>query len=164
MDKLDLAFFGRIGIAAITVALVVVVISNRESWMPIAQSLMSRAARGARRVAGMDLVSILVSRYGMDAAGMDDPEDNGSDIDAVKVGMPTFKRDLSDAEWIAWMAVARGKDRKYRFSANTIFAAIGGDRNAVLATIKELRSVPPPASFRQPDGSTAPATYPVTKG
>jgi hypothetical protein len=98
----------------------------------------------------------------MDAGGMDDAPEGAPDIDAVKVGMPTFKRDLTDAEWIAWMAVARGKDRRYRFSANTIHAAIGGDRNAVLATIKELRAVPPSAEFRQPDGSTAPASHPIT--
>jgi len=50
----------------------------------------------------------------------------------------------------------------YCYSANEIVRTVGGDRNAVLATIKELRAVPPSAEFRQPDGSTAPARYPVT--
>jgi len=77
--------------------------------------------------------------------------------------MLPFRRDMTDAEWIAWMAVARGKDKKHRFSANAIHAAVGGDRNSVLAMIKELRDVPPPAEYRQPDGTTAPAAHPVTR-
>lgn len=82
------------------------------------------------------------------------------DMDAKK----PFSRDITANEWIVWMSVARGDEgKRYRFSANQIHAAVGGDRNTVLATIKEIRGGPPTPEFRQPDGSTAPAEYPITK-
>lgn len=126
-------------------------------------ALMSNWLPTDRRADGMNPVSIPVSRYGMGVDGMDDPDPPAPDIDAVNASMLPFKRDITDTEWIAWMAVARGKDKKYRFSANAIHAAVGGDRNSVLATIKELRAIPPPAQFRQEDGTTAPAAHPVSR-
>jgi hypothetical protein len=163
VEQYTLANFLFILEGCIATAIAIVLVTNRESWGPIVLLFMSRTAAAARRAAGMDLVSIPVFRYGMDAGGMDDAPERAPDIDAANIDMRPFRRDLTDSEWIVWMAVARGKDRKYRFSANAIHAAIGGDRNAVLATIKELRAVPPPALFRQDDGSTAPAAYPVTR-
>ena len=135
----------------------------RAAWV------MWRQERAARRRAGMISGTISVSRYGMDADGMPppappapSPEPPAPDIDALNPGIPQFDRDMTESEWIVYMAVARGKDKKYRFSANAIHTAIGGDRNAVLATIKELRSVAPPAEYMQPDGTRAAATHPVT--
>jgi hypothetical protein len=81
-----------------------------------------------------------------------------ADIDAET----PFNRDITDGEWIVRMACARGPDKKYRFSANAIHAAIGGDRNSVLAKVREIRATPPPAEYMQPDGSRVPATHPVT--
>jgi hypothetical protein len=124
--------------------------------------IMFRERQSAPPAAGMNAGNIPVSQYGMEPAGMEDAESGAPDIDAVKSDMASFKRDKTDIEWIAHMAVARGKDNKYRFSANQIHAAVGGDRNAVLATIKELRAVAPPAEYMKPDGTKAPATYPVT--
>jgi hypothetical protein len=49
MDKIDLAFFGYIGTAAVVTAIAMVLVSNRDSWLPIVLSLMSRLADAARR-------------------------------------------------------------------------------------------------------------------
>lgn len=76
--------------------------------------------------------------------------------------LPHFDRDITDGEWIIRMACARGPDKKYRFSANAIYAAVGGDRNAVLARIREIRATPPPAEYMQPDGTKVPASHPIT--
>lgn len=131
-----------------------------ERWR--AAFVMSRERRAAHHAAGMDAGNIPVSRYGMDAGGMDDPPPAAPDIDAVNAGMPRLSRDITDNEMIVLLAAQRGKDKKYRYSANAIHGLVGGDRNTVLATIKSIRDVPPPAEFRQPDGSTAPASHPIT--
>ena len=138
-----------------------------ERWR--AAWVMWRRERAARRSAGMISGHVPVSRYGMDAGGMpqeappaSSPEEKASDIDALNPGIPQFNRDMTESEWIVYMAVARGKDKKYRFSANAIHTAIGGDRNAVLATIKELRTVAPAAEYMQSDGTRTAATHPVT--
>ncbi len=84
-----------------------------------------------------------------------------TDIPDIEAEKP-FDRDITDGEWIVRMACARGDDKKYRFSANAIYAAVGGDRNTVLAKIREIRNTPPPAEYTQPDGTKVPASYPVT--
>jgi hypothetical protein len=124
---------------------------------------MSREQAAARRAAGMETVYIPVSHTGMESGDMDDAAPAPPDMDAVHAGIPQFKRDITDGEWIAYMAVAR-KDGKHRFSANQIHAAVGGDRNTVLARVREIREIKPPAEYFQPDGSKAPATDPVTSG
>lgn len=118
--------------------------------------------RAARRPAGMPPVSIPVSQYGMESGGMEGAKDAAPDIDAGNTDMPRLSRTLTDSEMIVLLAAQRGKDGKHRYSANAIHTLVGGDRNAVLARVKELRAVPPPAVFRQPDGTTAPAAYPIT--
>lgn len=50
----------------------------------------------------------------------------------------------------------------YLFSANQIHAAIGGHRATVMARVKERRAAALPPLYRQEDGNTAPAEYPVT--
>lgn len=85
------------------------------------------------------------------------------DIDAEKHEMPRLSRDITEDAELVFLCVVRNKDGKYRHSANKIYELIGGDRNTVLAKIKEIRAVPPPAEYRQSDGSTAPATRPITK-
>lgn len=56
--------------------------------------------------------------------------------------MPRLSRTISDADLIAFLAVLRGPGGKYRYSANAIFGLVGGDRNTVLARIKEIRDGP----------------------
>lgn len=86
-------------------------------------------------------------------------EDGIPDIDAELQA----DRDITgDAVWIERMARAPGKGKQYQFSANQIHAAIGGDRNAVLAKVREIRATPPRPEYMQPDGSRVPATHPVT--
>lgn len=73
-------------------------------------------------------------------------------------------RDITKAAWLAAMAEAKDNKGVYLFSANDIYKAFGGRRAPVMARIKEIRERTPPAQFRADDGSTAPATFPVTKG
>lgn len=98
--------------------------------------------RRASRAASMKAVSIPVSQYGMDAAGMEPPTPSAPDMDAVNAGMPRFSRDLSNEDLIVLLALQRGAGGKPRYSANAIHALIGGDRNTVLALIREVRSGP----------------------
>lgn len=106
-----------------------------------------------------DLVCIPVSNIGMDRSGMDAVT---PDIDAGNAGMPRLSRNITEEDELAFLCVVRNPDGKYRHSANKIYELIGGDRNTVLAKIKEIRAVPPAPEFRQPDGSTAPAQHPIT--
>jgi hypothetical protein len=131
-----------------------------ERWH--ASFVMWSEQRAARRAAGMNPVYIPVSQYGMELPGMGDAAPIVPDIDAENTDMPRVSSKLSDQEVIVLLAAQRGKDNKYRYSANAIHSLVGGDRNTVLATIKELRTVAPPALYRQPDGTTAPAAHPIT--
>lgn len=103
---------------------------------------------------GMEPVYIPVSQYGMEPTGMDAQPNDAPDIDAVNTGMPRISRDISSDELIVLLAVMRGPDKKPRFSANAIHALVGGDRNTVLAKVKEIRNGPdtpvfPPLSDEQ---------------
>lgn len=131
-----------------------------ERWR--ASIIMWSARRSAARAADMEVVSIPVSRYGMDAGGMDDPPPAAPDMDAENIDMPRLSRNITDREMIVLLTMQRGTNGKHRYSANAIHTLVGGDRNTVLATIKSLREVPRPAEYRQPDGSTAPAQHPIT--
>ena len=71
-------------------------------------------------------------------------------------------RDISKEGWIVAMASARDENGGYVFSANQIDKAIGAHRATTLAKIREVRENAPPAQFRQDEGGTAPATYPIT--
>lgn len=72
-------------------------------------------------------------------------------------------RDITKDDWIVAMAEATDSKGAYVFSANQIDKAIGAHRATTLARVREVRSGVPVAQFRQDDGDTAPATYPVTK-
>ncbi len=124
--------------------------------------IMSRQVLGWPPADGMQLVYIPVSQYSMDAGGMDEDEDDAPDIEAADADMPRVSRNITDSEMVVLLAAQRGKDGKPRYSANAIHTLVGGDRNAVLARIKELRAVAPPPEYMRPDGTKAPATYPVT--
>lgn len=131
-----------------------------ERWR--ASIIMWSEQRAARRAAGMESVYIPVSQYGMEPSDMEIGEAFAPDIDAENTGMPRLSNKLTDNEMIVLLATQRGKDNKHRYSANAIHTLVGGDRNTVMATIKSLRDVPPPALFRQEDGTTAPASRPIT--
>lgn len=123
-----------------------------ERWR--ASFVMWSEQRAARRAADMQPVYIPVLETGTEAPGIPATADIGAE--------KPFDRDITAGEWIVRMACARNEEKKYRFSANQIHTAVGGDRNTVLAKIKEIRSGPPAPEFRQPDGSTAPASHPIT--
>lgn len=80
---------------------------------------------------------------------------------ALVSGESSPVRDIRD-DWIVRMAEARDEKGKFLYSANDIFKANGGHRATVLARVKEIQTGVPPAEFRQSDGTTAPAEYPVT--
>lgn len=73
--------------------------------------------------------------------------------------LPRFHRDITEDDELRGLCMVRNKDGKYRHSANKIYEFVGGDRNTVMAKIKEIRATP---EFRQSDGTVAPATRPVT--
>jgi hypothetical protein len=56
--------------------------------------------------------------------------------------MPRIGRELTDTELITVLAVQR-KGGAYRSSANQIATYVGGDRNTVLALIREIRAERP---------------------
>ena len=58
-----------------------------------------------------------------------------------------ISRRLTDVELIALLAVQRTPEGKERFSANAIAALIGGTRSEVLAQVRAIRNVAPPAAF-----------------
>ena len=93
---------------------------------------------------------------------MDSDEDDAPDIDAVDTDMPRVSRNITDGAMIVLLAMQKGANGKYRYSANAIHTLVGGDRNAVLAKIKELRAAPAPAEYMQPDGSKVAPSYPIT--
>lgn len=76
---------------------------------------------------------------------------------------PPVALDIRD-EWIDKMAAARDEKGKYLYTSNDIFKANGGHRATVQARVRAIQQGVPPAEFRQGDGTTAPAAYPVTKG
>lgn len=82
---------------------------------------------------------------------------------AVVSAKPPSDRNIIIDAWIVALADARDEKGGDLFSANDIFKAVGGHRAAVLARVKAIRSGVPPAQFRQEDGATAPADYPVTR-
>lgn len=109
--------------------------------------IMSRPASMRQRVRRYGVVSIPVSGMAYQAGGMVSPRAETPDMDAENPGMPRLSRAISDGDLIAFLAVVRGKDGKHRYTANAIFALVGGDRNAVLARIKEIRAGPPQAVY-----------------
>ena len=62
--------------------------------------------------------------------------------------LPRLSARLSDAEMIVLLATQRRADGKHRYSANQIQTLIGGDRNTVLARVKEPRETRLPAVYR----------------
>ncbi len=76
---------------------------------------------------------------------------------------PRLSRRLSDTELIALLSVQRGKDNRYRFSANQITQLVGGSRAEVLNQVRAIRDTPPPVLFPDPEnGGRVPASYPVS--
>jgi hypothetical protein len=133
------------------------------AWTIGAWRIMSRALASRRPAGSMQSVYIPVSQYGTDATGMENDHPTAPGIDAPNTDMPRLSRTMGDGELIVVLALLRGKDGKHRFSANDIQKLIGGDRNTVLARVKELRATPPPAEYMQPDGTKVPGSYPVTR-
>ena len=78
-----------------------------------------------------------------------------ADTEAVRAGSTErtgtgavrISRRLTDVELIALLAVQRTTAGKERFSANAIAALIGGTRSEVLAQVRAIRNVAPPAAF-----------------
>lgn len=71
-------------------------------------------------------------------------------------------RDITKEAWIASMARAKDAAGKWIFSANQIYAAVGGHRASVLDVVRAIRD-DAPAQFRDGE-TTAPASYPVSRG
>lgn len=69
---------------------------------------------------------------------------------------------ISDDQIIEISAYVRRPNGRYHMTPEKIATLVGGDRNTVLARIKELRATPAPAEYFQPDGTKAAASYPVS--
>lgn len=119
--------------------------------------------QSVRHSADMKSVYIPVSSMPYQSNGMESGEPPAPDIDAENTDMPRLSRNITDNEMIVLLAAQRGKDGKHRYSANQIQALVGGDRNAVLARVKEIRATPPSAEYMQPDGTRVPPSHPVTR-
>jgi hypothetical protein len=128
----------------------------------VAAFIMSREQKRAPRNAGMNPVYIPVSGMPYQAGDMETDVADEADIDAENTDMPRLSRNISDSEMVVLLAAQKGTNGKYRYSANQIRALVGGDRNAVLAKVKDIRDVAPPAEYMQPDGTKVQATYPIT--
>jgi hypothetical protein len=111
--------------------------------------IMSRDRRAARRAAGMEARYILVLETSTVESGMPPAAIPAPDMDARNSGMPRLSRDLSINDLIVLLSALRGPDGKPRFSANGIHSLVGGDRNTVLALVREVRSGPPAPVFPQ---------------
>lgn len=64
------------------------------------------------------------------------------DMDAANGGMVAMSRYPSDEALIVYLAVIRRPGGKYRLSANDIVRVTGGDRNHVLALVRQIREGP----------------------
>lgn len=66
------------------------------------------------------------------------------DTTAVNTGTPqrTSTTRQSDAELVAYLAMARTPDGKERFSANAIAVIMGGTRSEVLDQVRAIRKLP----------------------
>jgi hypothetical protein len=103
-----------------------------EHWVAVRlRVIMSRSGEASAPAADTSAVHVSIPRS-------DTPTDTNDDDDI----MPRIGRRLSDTEIVAMLAVQRGKDNKWRFSANQIAALVGGSHNDVMAQIRALRSGP----------------------
>ncbi|HWP90065.1 MAG TPA: hypothetical protein VNM70_19450 [Burkholderiales bacterium] len=129
----------------ILAALIVVPYKIVKAWLwPVARdSLMSRSANRAPEKTDIDAVSVPVP-----------------DTSIIPDSMPRVSAYLTDEEWLILLARQKLRDGKYRLSANEVYRIVGGNRNDVLGIVRQLRET---AQYRQPDETTAPATYPVTR-
>lgn len=107
--------------------------------------VMSTPAESSPRAADMDAVYIPVPHTSMDDHTSVEARDITDDYD-----MPRIGRRLNDGEIIALLATQKGVDgARYRFSANEIAALVKGDRNTVLAQIRDIRAAPPAPHVRE---------------
>lgn len=122
----------------------------RRTWDRYVESRSNMSSRKVQwqHVDRPDPVYIPVSHTDMPSTDMDAPK---ADIGAKWPSMPRLSRDITDSDMVVFLAVVRNADGKYRYSANDIFSLVKGDRNTVLAKVREIRNVPQPAEFRTLD-------------
>jgi hypothetical protein len=76
-----------------------------------------------------------------------------TDTDAVRAssaqrtGTSRISNRMSDSELLALLAIQRGDNNEYRFSANQIASFIGGTRTVVLAQVRAIRNTPQPVHY-----------------
>ena len=124
------------------------------AWIVEHYFLSSSDSTPGADAAGIEPVYIPVSETGIHAdtsAPIPAPADRAApDIEAPNRGMdddgwqlPRVSRHISDGELIVLLAALRAPSGKHRFSANQIAALVGGNRNTVMARVKELRADAP---------------------
>lgn len=129
---------GDVVMCGLAIAAVVLVPAGIiRAWWPevsarIGGVIMSRPQSAPPISPDMEAVCIPVWDTGMDGHTIA----SGDDI------MPRIGRELTDTELITVLAVQR-KGGAYRSSANQIATYVGGDRNTVLALIREIRAERP---------------------
>lgn len=90
--------------------------------------IMSRPETAAPAKPDMDAVCIPVEHTDMDGG--------------MAWQMPRVSAYLDDNQTVVMLARLKLRDGKYRFSANKIAEAVGGDRNKVLDIIRQVRATP----------------------
>jgi hypothetical protein len=66
---------------------------------------------------------------------------------AQRTGTSRISNRMSDSELLALLAIQRGDNNEYRFSANQIASFIGGTRTVVLAQVRAIRNTPQPVHY-----------------
>lgn len=114
----------------ILAALIVVPYKVVKAWLwPYIKSvIMSRLANETTKKTDIEAVSIPVSDTSIEA-GIDEQ-------------MPRVTAYLTDDEFLIFLARQKLRDGKYRLSANDIYKVVGGNRNEVLDTVRQVRDVP----------------------
>lgn len=177
---LDLAFFGRVGLAILLLAITIVAIVNRDVWLPFLgrivstlsggwQSSLSRArAQKARRESlyGWDYVesNAVLSQNGAGFEGGFARNENAVPSDQNQENQNQFEilrdylgsHNLTDEQAITILALMRKQNGDTYLSANKIRDTVGGADADVKARVAELRprpATPPPAkSLTRPAG------------
>jgi len=142
MDKIDLAFFGYIGTATLLTAITIVLVTNRDSWMPIARQVMSRllAAVPERRPRASERRSHAAGQHGN---GVE--RSQGTAFRSVIMYLEQCDDDLL----LDILAQLTTVDGDYRFAESRVAKFIPGRVEDRLSAVRAVRdTAPPPPSVR----------------
>lgn len=162
----DLALIAYSCIAALCVAMTIVLVTNRDAWLPIVARLVSRVmdswqssverakAQKARRdrlygYTDMSSYELVREQFGTSSrtgsTGSGDPvlaqqhQPEPVEPGESEPARESFARQLEKEELIILLAVQRSADGGYLYSANQITTFVGGAAAPIKATIANVR-------------------------